>query len=384
MRKAGTAAISLKERADFGIRRLKPLLHKLSPPARTLETRAGGFSLCSRDYPAGSRPWGGYNRQCSCTKTGCSLFLTALTWLYTLSLWASPTQAQDPFRNSNAQAVGENTEAAFKALFVEGNYKAATERLEKAVSSEPDEPLVYAMKASLAYMQEDAEIFNSYASKTRETAEKLAGTNPLRGNLYTAVGYFLEGAYILQKEGTVKGTPQALNKLRLVFQHLDAAEKIAPEDPEVNLLKGYMDLMLAVNLPFADPTQAIERLEKYGSPRYLAERGLAVGYRDMKEYEKALSDINRALAETPNNPEVHYLKAQILVKLKKDEEALEHFKLALAKPDILPKSLVQQIFFEGCRNQKRLDNKERDCDGMRDKIREEPGSWGPSELPRLD
>ena len=313
-----------------------------------------------------------------------AIALTALTGVYTLSLPASPTLAQDPFRISNAQAVGENTEAAFKDIFEVGNYKAASERLEKAVSSEPEEPLVYAMKASLAYMQADAETFNSYASKTRETAEKLAGTNPLRGNLYTAVGHFLEGAYILEKEGTVKGTPQALTKLRLVFQHLDAAEKIAPEDPEVNLLKGYMDLMLAVNLPFADPTQAIERLEKYGSPRYLAERGIAVGHRDMKEYDKALEYINRALAETPNNPEVHYLKAQILVKLKKEEEAKEHFQLALAKPDLLPKNLVQQIFFEECRNQRRLENKERNCDALRDKIREEPGSWGPSELPRLD
>jgi tetratricopeptide (TPR) repeat protein len=313
-----------------------------------------------------------------------AIALTALTGLYTLSLPASPTLAQDPFRINNAQAVGENTEAAFKDIFVDGNYKAASERLEKAVSSEPDEPLVYAMKASLAYMEEDAETFNSYASKTRETAEKLAGTNPLRGNLYTAVGYFLEGAYILQKEGTVKGTPQALNKLRLVFQHLDAAEKIAPEDPEVNLLKGYMDLMLAVNLPFADPTQAIERLEKYGSPRYLAERGIAIGHRDMKQYDKALEYINRALAETPNNPEVHYIKAQILFEQKKNEEAKEYFKTALAKPEILPKTIVQQILFDECRNQKRLDKKDRDCKGMRDKIREEPGSWGPSELPRLD
>ncbi len=313
-----------------------------------------------------------------------AIALTALTGLHTLCLPARPTLAEDPFRNSNAQAVGENTGAAFKALFVEGNYKAATERLEKALSSEPDEPLVYAMKASLAYMREDEGSFNASATKTRETAEKLAGTNPLRGNLYTAVGHFLEGAYILEKEGTVRGTPQALNKLRLVFQHLDAAEKIAPEDPEVNLLKGYMDLMLAVNLPFADPSQAMDRLEKYGSPRYLAERGIAVGHRDMKQYDRALEYINRALAETPNNPEVHYLKAQILVKLKKEGEAKEHFQLALAKPDILPKSLVQQIFFEECRNQRHLDKKERNCDALRDKIREEPGIWGPSEVPRLD
>jgi hypothetical protein len=43
-------------------------------------------------------------------------------------------------------------------------------------------------------------------------------------------------------------------------------KKVDPNDPELNLITGYMDLMLAVNLPFSDPAQAIERLEKYGSP----------------------------------------------------------------------------------------------------------------------
>ena len=300
------------------------------------------------------------------------------------SLCANSLLAQDPFRTTNPQAIGEKTEAAFKSLFKEGDYKTASSQLEQALSSEPNEPLLYAMKASLAYTEGDLETLNSYGTKTREVAEGLKVSNPLRSNLYVAVGHFLEGAYILSKEGTVKGSPEALTKLRQVFQHLDAAEKIAPQDPEVNLLKGYMDLMLATTLPFSNPDDAISRLEKYAGPRYLAERGIAVGRRNMKQYDKALESVNRSVAETPNNPEAHYLKAQILVNLKNNKEAKEHFQTALAKPEQLPKSLVQQIFYEHCKNEKRLENKTWNCDAVRDKIREGKGNWGPSELPRLE
>lgn len=300
------------------------------------------------------------------------------------SLCANSLLAQDPFRTTNPQEIGEKTEAAFNSLFKEGDYKTASSQLEIALSSEPNEPLLYAMKAALAYTEEDLGTLSAYATKTREVAENLKASNPLRGNLYTAVGHFLEGAYILSKEGTVKGSPEALTKLRQAFQSLDAAEKIAPQDPEVNLLKGYMDLMLATTLPFSDPADAISRLEKYAGPRYLADRGIAVGRRNLKQYDKALESINRAVAETPNNPEVHYLKAQILVKLKKNQEAKEHFQTALAKPAQLPKSLVQQIFYESCKNEKRIENKSWNCDALRDKIREGSGNWGPTELPRLE
>ncbi len=313
-----------------------------------------------------------------------ALSLTAAIALNALTLSPNPSLAQDPFRNSNAQIIGEKTEAAFKALFEKGDYAAASQYLETATSSDSNEPLVYALKASLAYLQEDWSALDANARKTRETAQLLSSTNPLRGNLYTAAGHFLEGASIISREGTVKGTPQALNKLREVFQYLDAAEKIAPQDPEINLFKGYMDLMLAVNLPFSDPTEAINRLEKYAQPRYLADRGLAVAYRNLKEYDKALDYVNRALDQTPDNPEVHYLKAQILVNLKKNAEAKEHFNSALTKSEQLPKSSIQQIFYEACKNQKRLEKAQWNCDGLRDKIREGAGIWGPKELPPLE
>jgi tetratricopeptide (TPR) repeat protein len=287
-----------------------------------------------------------------------------------LGLWVTPTFAKDPFRTNNPRPIGDNTEAAFNSIFKEGNYKAAKAYLQKAEVSEANEPLVYAMLASLAYTTQDWETVKSHAIKTQQTAQQLKSTDPLRGNLYTAVGQFLEGTYEFKKDGPVG----AVTKLQKVFQYLDEAKKLDPKDPELNLLTGYMDLMLAVNLPFSDPAQAIEKLEKYASPSYLAYRGIAVGYRDLKKYSKAMEFVDRALALTPNNPEVLYLKAQILRNQGKNKDAQDFFNRAATKLAQLPNYSAAQITYEQCRNQNRIDNgsedKGRNCSEERNKIRQ--------------
>jgi tetratricopeptide (TPR) repeat protein len=267
-----------------------------------------------------------------------------------VTLQISPTVGADPFRTKEARNIGDNTEAAFKAIFQEGNYQAADSYLQKALTSEPDEPLAYAMRASLAYSNKDLTLLDTYSKKTLETAEKLIPTDTLRGHLYAAVGEFLSGALILSREGTVNGAPEAMSKLRQVYEHLDKAEAVSPQDSELNLIKGYMDLMLAVNLPFANPSQAIERLEKNASPQYLVDRGIAIAYRDLKQYPKALDYANRALKVTSNNPEVYYLKGQILraqankeKSIQQMREAVSNFDKALAKKTQLPSGLVRQI-----------------------------------------
>ncbi|AFZ15993.1 Sll0314/Alr1548 family TPR repeat-containing protein [Allocoleopsis franciscana] len=289
-----------------------------------------------------------------------------------LSLWVSPTLAKDPFRANNPRPIGDNTEAAFEYIFKAGNYKAAKGYLEKAEQSEPNEPLTYAMLASLAFTTQEWDTLKSYAAKTQQTAQKLKSTDPLRGNLYTAVGHFLEGTYEFKTEGPVG----AVSKLQKVFQYLDEAKKIDPNDPELNLLTGYMDLMLAVNLPFSDPAQAVEKLEKYAAPSYLAYRGIAVGYRDLKKYSKALEFVDRALKLTPNNPEVLYLKAQILRNQGKNKEAQDFFNKAGQKLEQLPNYSAAQITYEQCRNQNRIDNGSEDkgwnCAEERNKIRQRP------------
>ncbi|PMB07656.1 hypothetical protein CEN45_17005 [Fischerella thermalis CCMEE 5198] len=267
-----------------------------------------------------------------------------------LNVWVNPSVAADPFRTKEARNIGDKTEAAFKAIFQQGDYKAAEAYLQQALISEPNEPLAYAMKASLAYTNKDWTTLDTYSKKTLEIGQKLIASDPLRGNIYTAVGHFLEGAALVRRQGTVNGATQALSKLQEVYKYLDKAQAISPNDPELNLLKGYMDLMLAVNLPFANPQQAIERLDKNAAPEYLADRGIAYGYRDLKQYNQALEYANRALKATSNNPEVYYLKAQILRgmagKQKNQQllqEAVINFDQALAKKSQLPASLVKQI-----------------------------------------
>ncbi|MBW4632581.1 MAG: hypothetical protein KME30_11995 [Iphinoe sp. HA4291-MV1] len=280
-----------------------------------------------------------------------------------LNVWANPSWAADPFRTREARNIGNKTEAAFKAIFQQGDYQAADRYLQEALSTEPNEPLAHAMKASLAYTNKNWATLDTYSKKTLETAQNLISRDPLRGNLYTAVGLFLEGAVILQREGTVKGAPQALSRLQLVYQHLDKAEAISPNDPELNLLKGYMDLMLAVNLPFSNPEQAIQKLEKNAAPQYLADRGIALAYRDLKQYSQALDFANRALKMTGDNPELYYLKAQILrEKANKEknsqlmQEAINNFDTALNRKSQLPRDLARQIERERRKAEENLSN----------------------------
>jgi tetratricopeptide (TPR) repeat protein len=274
-----------------------------------------------------------------------------------IGMWVTPTLAGDPFRQENPHTIDEQTEAAFESIFKEGNYTQAQKYLSQAEASQVDDPLVYAMLASLAYIEKDWETLKKYASKTRETAEQLITTDPLRGNLYTAAGHFLEGSYNFKKEGPVR----ALSKLQKVLQYVDEAKAIDPNDPELNLLTGYMDLMLAVNVPFADPANAVEKLEAYGNPKYVAYRGIAVGYRDLKEHDKAMDFVERALALAPNNPDLFYLKAQILRNQGQEKESLEFFKKALEKKAQLPERYAAQITYEQCRAENSIENGNRDC-----------------------
>ncbi len=254
--------------------------------------------------------------------------------------------AEDPFRQDNARDIGKYTEKAFKTIFLEGDYQAVSKELELAESKEPEEPLVHAMLASLAYTKKDWESIKKYAIQTLQSAQLLSKTDPVRGNLYLAVGHFLDGAYIYEKKGAL----DAINKLQLVFKYLDRAEASDPNDPELNLIKGYMDLLLAVNLPFSKPEQAIARFEDYAAPNYLVERGLAVAYRDLKQYNKALKYADKALKIAPKNPEHYYLKGQILRKIGKAEnnpeilaEAVKNFELALQKSAQLPNFVLETL-----------------------------------------
>jgi hypothetical protein len=287
---------------------------------------------------------------------------------------AAPSWAKDPF--GRGKPIDDKTEALFRAIFEEGNYKAAQVLLDeaKAKASEPDEPLFHALKASLLFAQStkendtnkgDTKGFLEAAQATQKSAEKLKKTDAARGNLYLAVGNFLESAHVIAQNGIVNGTPAALGKLTNAFQYLGEAEKLDSKDPEFNIMKGSMDLMLAVNvnLPLSDANAAIDRVRQ-ARPSYVSNRVLAWGFRDMDKLDDANKSVDAALKETPQNPELHYLKGQILVKQKKKAESVPFFKTALSESNRkkLPDSLKAQF----CNDLRQVDEgawKEVKCGG---------------------
>ena len=274
------------------------------------------------------------------------LLIMPITIAMLLTFGSNSAWAKDPFRAKNARDIGEHTEKAFKTIFLQGDYQTVRKELNQAKVKEPNEPLASALLASLAYTDKDWKSIKQYADQTLSSAQVLSKTDPVRGNLYLGVGHFLTGAYLYKQEGALP----AINRLQQVFKYLDRAEDADPNDPELNLIKGYMDLLLAVNLPFSTPEQAIARFEAHAAPNYLVERGLAVAYRDLNEYNKALKYANLALKTAPENPEHYYLKGQILRKLGKQKnsvkiltEAIANFDLALAKSAQLPEFVLETL-----------------------------------------
>jgi tetratricopeptide (TPR) repeat protein len=247
---------------------------------------------------------------------------------------------------------GANVERAKEAMFRDGDYVKAKQYLDAALKTEPNEPLTYAMNTLYPFSSGDFEKVREYGEKTSQAAEKLMKTNPLRGNLYQGVGLAILAAYEMKKANG--GALGALNKLQKVFEYMDKANQIDPNNSELNLIKGYMDLLLAVNVPFSDTSQAIDRL-KNAEPRYLALRGMYIGHRDLKQYDLATNDIDAALKIAPQNPELTYYKAQILNirgrELKNDNdlrESIKLFEVAYQKRDRLLLSTLSQILSERC------------------------------------
>jgi tetratricopeptide (TPR) repeat protein len=294
-----------------------------------------------------------------------------------LNVTINPSLAADPFRGGGGRNIGTNTESAFKAVFEKGNYPEAQKYIDLAKKTEPNEPLIYALQGCLSYLESDFTSLKTYADQTLTTSQKLSQKDQLRGNLYTAVGYFLKGAYEYQQEGAIG----ALKNLQEVFKYLEVAKKIDSQDPELNLINGYMELMIAVKMPFSDVNQAIKQLETYGKPNYLAMRGIAIGYRDLKKYSESEKYTDQLISMFPNNPELRHLKAQVLVKQNKRQEAHKQYKMILAKRQQLPKAIVAQIVHEFCANRANLQNKSVDCTALYNQVKAAAGTWGPNSLP---
>lgn len=297
-----------------------------------------------------------------------------------------PSLAADPFRSSNPSAIDDQTEAAFYEMFRDGDYQEARRLLESASANEP---LVHAMKASFAYLDEDWDTLSVRAEQTLAAANQLEDSDPLRSHLYQAVGHFMEGAYIFSTENAITSIPKTLGKLNDVLSNMRAAERIDADDPELNLLKGFMDLQIAVALPRSNPEEAIRQLENYGAPDYLVNRGIAIAYRDLEQYDKALDYVNEAIQNTADanpgveikNPDLHYLKGQILRNQADDlegtskEETLKasvrNFRQAFNLRTQMPQPLAEDLGLEFCRAKDELHGRERSRQACRNWVDEQ-------------
>ena len=237
-------------------------------------------------------------------------------------------------------------------MFRDGDYAKAKEYLNLALKTEPNEPLTYAMSTLYPFSAGDFEQVKIYGDRTITAAEQLMSTNPMRGNLYQGVGMAILAAYEMKKANG--GALGALSKLQMVFEYIDKAKTIAPNNSELNLIKGYMDLLLAVNVPFSDANQAIEQL-KNAEPKYLALRGMYIGHRDLKEYDRANTAIDNARKLAPQNPELTYYKAQLLGIRGREQHSdsdlrasIQLFESAYQKRDGLLLSTIAQILSERC------------------------------------
>lgn len=262
--------------------------------------------------------------------------------LLALVLWAGTEAAwaKDPFRTgSNQREMSAEVSAAFEAFFCSGSHVNSQDQLEAALKASPEEPVVHALLAALAYQEGNLTEFARLATETRKVATALKTTDPLRGNLYEGVGYGLEAANQVLKDGVVLGLAKALPTLDKLFASIRLAQQVDPEDPELNLVNGYMDLLLTYR------DKALTQFLK-ASPAYLAARGQALAYRDLERYPEALAAVDQAIANSCGNPELYYLKAQILANQGSYTEAVPLFDQALQASAQLPKALSDQIQME--------------------------------------
>ena len=276
---------------------------------------------------------------------------TALGLMLAVGAIATVAQAGDPFRARDPHDIGDRTEEAFEALFVEGNYPAADAAVKIAVEEEPNEPLAHALNGALAYVYGDWERLQGAIAATEKSAEDLIETNPLRGNLYAAVGHALRGGFAISEGGSgpLQGGPEAFSRLQQAQAALNRASDVDPDDPELNLLRGFLDLLVAGNLPFLNLDGAIAQLQK-AEPAYLRHYGLAMAHRFLDKPESALAEIEQAIAIAPDNPHLIHFRGQVLVKLgktakdiKKLQQAEQDFVDVLAKHEQLPRPMIRHL-----------------------------------------
>lgn len=262
-----------------------------------------------------------------------------LAGLLLIGAATTPVRAADPFRTgSAARPIGPALQAAFEDFFRNGDYLNAAQKLSKAQQQNPDEPLVYALQAAIAYQDRQIPRIVELAQKTREVAQALEIKDPTRAHLYLGLAQGLEGSSFFLRDGII-GLPKVLTYVPGMFSEINKARETGPDDPEVNLFVGYIDVLLTKQ------DVALAEFRK-AAPTYLSYRGQAIAYRDKKEYDQGLVMVEKALAVAPLNADLYYLKGQFFALKGQPQQAIELFDKSLRIGKQLPESTRKQILSE--------------------------------------
>lgn len=249
--------------------------------------------------------------------------------------------AADPFRSgTGARPMGPALESAFEDFFRNGSYLNSTQKLSIAQAENPKEPLVYSLQAALAYLNNQPDRLLTLAQKTQQTAQAIRARDGARSHLYWGIGKGLEGVSYYLQDGDI-GLIKALPYASSMVMEIDKARQMAPNDPEINLVAGYVGTILAKQ-KLKTYDEALDAFRKAG-PAYLSLRGQALVYRDIKNYPQAQIMVEKALTAAPKNPDLLYLKGQILALQKRPMDAISFFDQALALGRQLPESIKKQI-----------------------------------------
>ncbi len=256
-------------------------------------------------------------------------------------LLSSSAIAADPFRTGpKARPMGPALEKAFEDFFRNGSYLNSSQKLNAAQAENPNEPLVYTLQAALAYMNNQPERMQAMAQKTRQVAEAMPAKDEARSHLYRGLAKGLEGAGDYLKDGD-SALPSILAKVPSMLLEINTAHRKAPDDPEINLIVGYIDTVIT-KYGLSSYDEAIESFRK-ANPAYLSFRGKALVYREKKDYVQAQLMVDKALTAAPQNPDLFYLKGQILASQRKPTDAVLSFEKALSLGKQLPESTKKQI-----------------------------------------
>jgi tetratricopeptide (TPR) repeat protein len=256
------------------------------------------------------------------------LRMQQLIWRYgamplAVLLCAHSALAADPFRvGVKARPIGPSLQSAFEDFFRYGRYQSSSEKLTKAEAENPNEPLVYTLQAATAYQNNQKEAFLMTLPKIRTASKQIAAKDTARSHLYQGIAQGLEGYFL---KDSIVNLPKTLTYASSMLLEIDKAHQLSPNDPEINLFVGFVNMVLNKH------DEALKNFQKAGPP-YLALRGQALVYRDINDYVNAQSAVDKAIAIAPQNPELLYLKAQILVRQK-----------AIKLGDQLPEETLRQI-----------------------------------------